>query len=146
MKASKFAALCGLTSVLAAGLGQAAGVSAYIPLNLEPEMERQIERVLILANEPILKRPFAVALVQLALPEACRVDRPLCERVGKYLERFSRDYAVTHGSVTGSYTHGADDVVPNGYGLPMQSNWQVSAQGYVQPSDHFLASAGMLGL
>jgi len=39
----------------------AAGVSAYLPLNLEPEMERQIERVLILADEPILKRPFAVA-------------------------------------------------------------------------------------
>ncbi len=36
----------------------AAGVSAYLPLNLEPEMERQIERVLILADEPILKRPF----------------------------------------------------------------------------------------
>ena len=42
-------------------------VSAYLPLNLEPEMERQIERVLILADEPILKRPFAVALVELAL-------------------------------------------------------------------------------
>ncbi len=144
LKALRFAALCGLAFVLSASLCQAEGVSAYIPLNLEPEMERQIERVLILANEPILKRPFAVALVQLALPEACRVDRPLCERVGKYLERFSHDYAVTHGSVTGSVTHGADDVVPNGYGLPMQSKWEVSAQGYVQPSDYFLASAGVL--
>ena len=28
----------------------AGGVSAYLPLNLEPEMERQIERVLILAE------------------------------------------------------------------------------------------------
>jgi len=46
----------------------AAGVSSYLPLNLEPEMERQIERVLILADEPILKRPFAVALVEDALP------------------------------------------------------------------------------
>ena len=107
-------------------------------------MERQIERVLILANEPILKRPFAVELVKLALPEACRVDRPLCERVGKYLERFSHDYALTHASATGSVTHGADIAVPNGYGLPMQSKWELSAQGYVQPSDHFLASAGFL--
>jgi hypothetical protein len=47
----------------------ASGVSAYLPLNLEPEMERQIERVLILADEPILKRPFAgVARYNLATP------------------------------------------------------------------------------
>ncbi|HEY2780358.1 MAG TPA: hypothetical protein VGI90_06275, partial [Steroidobacteraceae bacterium] len=109
MTASKFAALCGLAWVVSAGFSRADGVTAYIPLNLEPEMERQIERVLILANEPILKRPFAVALVQLALPEACRVDKPLCERVRQYLERYSHDYAVTHASATGSITHGAND-------------------------------------
>src|SRR5258708_7976548 len=34
-----------------------AQATAYLPLNLEPEMERQVERVLILADEPILKRP-----------------------------------------------------------------------------------------
>ena len=41
-------------------------LSGYLPLNLEPEMERQIERVLILADEPILKRPIPVELVRLA--------------------------------------------------------------------------------
>jgi hypothetical protein len=142
--ASKFAALCGLAWIVAAGVARADGVTAYIPLNLEPEMERQIERVLILANEPVLKRPFAVALVQLALPEACRVDKPLCERVRRYLQRYSHDYAVTHASVTGSMTHGADDAVPNSYGLPVQSKWQVSALGYVQPTDYLLASVGGL--
>src|SRR5580704_18937151 len=92
---------------------RAAGVSSYLPLNLEPEMERQIERVLILADEPILKRPFAVALVEDALPQACKVDKPLCTKVKRYLQRYSRDYAVTHASATGSYTHGANVVVPN---------------------------------
>lgn len=130
--------------MVSAGFSRADGVSAYIPLNLEPEMERQIERVLILANEPVLKRPFAVALVQLALPEACRVDKPLCERVRQYLERYSHDYAVTHASATGSLTHGANDAVPNSYGLSIQSKWQVSAQGYVQPTDYLLASVGGL--
>jgi Capsule assembly protein Wzi len=123
----------------------AEGVSAYIPLNLEPEMERQIERVLILADEPILKRPYAVALVELALPKACQVDRYLCERVKRYLQRYSRDYAVTHASATGSITkNGQGDVVPNGHGLPVNSDWTVSAQGFVQPNDYFLASAGVV--
>ena len=127
-----------------ANAGRADGVSAYLPLNLEPEIERQVERVLILADEPILKRPFAVALVQLALPKACESDLPLCTRVGKYLERYGRDYAVTHASATGSAHQGADITDPNQHGLPLQSDYQVSAQGYVQPSDNFLASAGAI--
>src|SRR5271154_5174742 len=119
----------------------AAGVSAYLPLNLEPEVERQIERVLILADEPIVKRPFAVALVELALPQACEIDKPLCTKVGRYLERYSRDYALTHASVTGAITHG-DGVVPNQHGMPVDSAYDVSVTAFVQPSDYFLASAG----
>jgi Capsule assembly protein Wzi len=136
--------LCLLPPCLVSTRAAADGVSAYLPLNLEPEIERQIERVLILAEEPILKRPFAVALVELALPKACEVDKGLCTQVKKYLERYYRDYALTHGSVTGSYTHGADVLVPNNHALPMQSNWEVSAQGYVQPNDYFLAQAGVI--
>ncbi len=134
------AAACGAVAHTA----RADGVSAYLPLNLEPEVERQIERVLILANEPILKRPIAVNLVQLALPEACKHDKALCIKVKKYLERYSRDYAVTHASATGTIHNGADGTVPNGHGEPLQSAWEVSAQGFVQPNDHFLVSAGVI--
>ncbi|MGO9515334.1 MAG: capsule assembly Wzi family protein [Steroidobacteraceae bacterium] len=122
----------------------AAGVSAYLPLNLEPEIERQIERVLILADEPVLKRPFAVELVKLALPQACKIDKPLCTKVQRYLERYEHDYAVTHGSATAALKHGADVVVPNEYGLPSTSAWEASAQAYVQPSDYLLASGGVV--
>src|ERR1700721_3142214 len=101
MKRFNFAVLFAILLTIASEVVQAAGVSAYLPLNLEPEVERQIERVLILADEPILKRPFAMALVELALPEACKRDKALCAKVKKYLERYSRDYAVTTASVPG---------------------------------------------
>jgi len=122
------------------------GLSAYLPLNLEPEIERQIERVLILADEPLLKRPIPVELVKLALPQACKIDKPLCHKVERYLERYSRDYALTHASITGSATHDKDKdagVVPNAYGLPITSHWDLSAQGFVQPSDYLFAQAGV---
>ena len=122
----------------------AGGVTAYLPLNLEPEMERQIERVLILADEPILKRPIAISLVEIALPAACKRDEALCKRVRRYLERYSHDYAVTHASLTGSVHGGADGVVPDQHGLPLESHYELSAAGYVQPSDYFLASAGVV--
>ena len=134
-------------ALLAGALGgpaRAGGLSAYLPLNLEPEIERQIERVLILADEPVLKRPFPVELVKLALPQACQIDKPLCHRVERYLERYSRDYALTHASITGSYTHGASVIVPNEYGLPSTSHWDVSAQGYVEPNDYMLAEGGVV--
>ncbi|HTA72007.1 MAG TPA: capsule assembly Wzi family protein [Bryobacteraceae bacterium] len=145
MKTFNFAVLCASALAIASGAAWGAGVSAYIPLNLEPEMERQIERVLILADEPILKRPYAVALVELALPAACKKDEALCAKVKKYLERYSRDYALTHASLTGSVSHGgAADVVPNNHGLPVDSKWEASAQGFVQPNDYMLASAGVI--
>ena len=133
-----------LACLAAAPAAFADGVSAYLPLNLEPEMERQIERVLILADEPILKRPFAVGLVELALPAACKRDKALCLEVQQYLERFSSDYAVTHASATASKSTGADVVLPNQHGLTTASDWQISAQGFVQPSDYLLASAGVI--
>jgi hypothetical protein len=145
MKSSNFAVFFVLALTMASAATRAAGVSGYLPLNLEPETERQIERVLILADEPILKRPFAVALVELALPKACEVDKNLCERVKRYLERYSQDYALTHASLTGAIAHGGgSDVVANNHGLPLDSKWEVSAQGFVQPNDYMLASGGVI--
>src|SRR6185437_3859724 len=72
------------------------GVSPYLPLNLEPEIERQIERVLILADKPVMTRPIAAAIVLDALPKACKNDAVLCEQVGRYLARYTRSTGVTH--------------------------------------------------
>jgi hypothetical protein len=150
IKTFQFAAATACLAAFAANAALADGVSAYLPLNLEPETERQIERVLILADEPVLKRPFAVALVELALPKACERDKRLCTKVKKYLERYSRDYALTHASASGSITHaardahGANAAVPNQHGLSVDSDWEVSAQGFVQPNDYILATAGVI--
>ena len=93
---------------------------------------------------PFLKRPIPVELVRVALPQACRIDKPLCDKVGRYLERYSRDYALTHASVTGSVSNGANVIIPNEYGLSNNSNWDVSTQGFVQPSDYLLVSGGVI--
>jgi hypothetical protein len=137
--------LLGGALLAAASAVSAGGVTAYLPMNLEPEMERQIERVLILADEPILKRPFSVELVKLALPQACQVDKPLCTRVRRYLARYSRDYAVSHASATGTIAHAKDGtVLPNQHGMPADSDYELSVVAYVQPTDYFLVSAGAI--
>ena len=98
-------ALAGVVA-LTSGSAFARGVSPYLPLNLEPEMERQIERVLILAGKPVMSRPIAAATVLDALPRACKVDPALCAEVRRYLSRYMHTAGVAHASVEGASSSG----------------------------------------
>ena len=134
-------AAAGILLALHAAAG-ARGVTPYLPLNLEPEIEAQIERVLILADKPVMRRPIAAATVVDALPKACRVDQALCQRVGRYLARYTHTSDLTHASIEGAATHGADTTLPDRYGLHNRSAWNASIGGYLQPSDYLLVSIG----
>jgi len=133
--------------VVALGLAwrgaQAVGVSPYLPLNMEPEVERQVERVLILGDEPILQRPIAAATVMRALPKACAIDQELCERVRGYLQRYMGTAGITLASLDVAESHGkANDVMPNAHGILTKDHYQLEAEGYIQPSDYLLVNAG----
>ena len=120
----------------------ARGVSPYLPLNLDPTIEHQIERVLILADKPALTRPFAAATVLDALPAACKVDPELCQDVQRYLSRYMRGWGLTEASIEVAATSGADTAVPNRYGMTSGSAWSAVLRGYWQPSDYALISLG----
>src|SRR6202047_2761216 len=140
MTRTKLAAKWLLVVLPATAFGR--GVSPYLPLNLEPEIEAQIERVLILAHRPVMRRPIAAATVLDALPKACEVDPALCQRVGRYLARYTHTSDLTHASIEGAGTHGADAILPDRYGLHNRSAWDASIGGYPPPSDHPLPRTG----
>lgn len=140
MKRALYAA-CGLLGLIAPP-AFARGVSPYLPLGIDPVIERQIERVLILADKPILTRPIAAATVLDALPVACQKDAVLCNEVRRYLAGYMRDWGVTELSVEASASSGATNTLPNRYGLTTDSNWNAAAQGFWQPYDHALISLG----
>ncbi len=123
----------------------ARGASPYLPLNLSPAIERQIERVLILADKPITSRPIATATVLDALPAACRIDRALCERVRRYLDSYMHKAGVTHASAEVVAHDGAVTALPNRHGARSDSEWLASVQGYWQPSDYLVVSLGAAG-
>jgi hypothetical protein len=122
----------------------ARGVTPYLPLNLEPEIEAQIERVLILGDKSVLSRPIPAALVLDALPKACKVDERLCRQVQRYLARYTHNSGITHASIEGAASSGANPTVPNRYGMGAHSTWDVSATAYVQPSDYLLIDVGAM--
>ena len=72
-----------------------AGVSAYLPLSLAPEVEARIERVLALAGVPVMTRPIRVATVVDALSSACAANKSLCRQVRRDLAPYLSPVAIT---------------------------------------------------
>ena len=124
------------------GIVAARGVSPYLPLNLSPEIERQIEQVLLLAGQPIVRRPIAAATVLDALPEACKVDAALCQRVRRYLRAYMRPYAVTHAGIEAAATEDSTRTQPNSRGMLAEDAWTASLVAHYQPSDYVLVQLG----
>lgn len=142
VKTSCLLALIGVSGLMTTPIW-ARGVSPYLPLNLAPEIERQVERVLILADTPVVRRPIALAVVLDALPKACLKDRALCERVRRYLDGFTQTAAVTQLELGAAVRSGdSDSAVPNAHGLAVNDAWSLNAAAYYQPSDYLLANVG----
>ncbi len=132
------------TSLLASqGVAYALGVSPYLPLNLDPDVENQVERVLILGDEPVMTRPIPAALVLEALPKACKVDRPLCESVRRYLDRYMQTTGVEFTSLSAAAPSGKSNIVlPNQHGEKAQSPYEVAGAAYLQPNSYMLLNVG----
>ena len=129
-------------SVLVALSAHARGVSPYLPLEQSPEIERAIERLLILADVPILKRPIAAATVLDALDKGCERDALLCEQVKRYLAGYMGTTGVEHASLSAAVSGGAVTAMPNRHGMDSDSSYEFSAGVFWQPGDFVLLNGG----
>lgn len=140
--------LCNRKCFAVAGLAvaqtvaHAKGVTPYLPLNLDPEVERQVERVLVLGDKPVMTRPIPAALVLEALPKACKADAILCESVRRYLKRYMAGTGVEFGSAEAAASSGSNPVMPDEHGRREQSHYQLAGAAYIQPNDFALINIG----
>jgi hypothetical protein len=137
---NKFFAAVTLTALHA--VARAKGVTPYLPLNLDPEVEREVERVLVLGDKPVMTRPIPAALVLEALPKACKIDAALCKSVTRYLKHYMRGSGIEFGSVEADASSGSNPVMPNEHGRTEDSHYQVAGAAYLQPSDYALLNVG----
>jgi hypothetical protein len=153
MRSSRLVAMRALVAVLcgvcayhgSSSQAWSRGVSPYLPLSQSPRIERAFERVLILADKPLMRRPIPAAVVLDALPRACELDAVLCAEVQAYLARYARESGITQLQIGVAGATGArDKVVPDAHGMEAGSNWLVSAGGFFQPYAHALVSAGVI--
>ncbi|HEX8757856.1 MAG TPA: capsule assembly Wzi family protein, partial [Steroidobacteraceae bacterium] len=139
----KTALLLATGLIASQGAAYALGVSPYLPLNLDPDIEAQVERVLILGDQPVMTRPIPAALVLEALPKACKVDRPLCRSVRHYLTRYMQTTGVEFTSLSAAATSGSSDItLPNRHGEKAQSPYEVAGAAYLQPNSYMLLNVG----
>jgi hypothetical protein len=123
----------------------ASGASPYLPLNLSPEIERKVERVLILAGHPVLTRPIPIARIMVALPAAQRLDPVLCRQVQRYLDRYFTSAGLSHASAQVAAANHDTMTLPNERGERVDAPWDASAEVFYRPYDHILLTAGFAG-
>jgi hypothetical protein len=142
-RAATIAAIAaGIVFLLCSAAALPSGASPYLPLNLSPEIERQVERVLVLSGHPVLTRPIPIATVLEALPAACTRDAALCRRVRRYLDRYFGVAGVTEASVEVAGATHSTTTLPNQRGERIDSPWDASAVAFYRPYDHLLLTAG----
>ena len=104
--------------------------SLYLPLHLSPEIEARVERLFILADMPIIKRPIPIKQVQDALDRAAERDPQLVSEVRSYLVRYSFSAAPTHFNISAAASQGIEHPLANGRGVDVRSGYNASFSAY----------------
>ncbi|MBW8191220.1 capsule assembly Wzi family protein [Neiella marina] len=144
----KLSATIGLFALTATTLvalpAQAKSVSPYLPLKLSPEIEYKVERLFVLADEPIIKRPLAVRSVYKALAKIGDQDPALSRSIKRYLGRYNHTAGLTHGSAKLTIDDDVDKHLANARGRTVGSSYEVHAGAYWTPTDSMWITLGGL--
>jgi hypothetical protein len=133
-----------LCCLLMAGQGWTKGLSPYLPLNISPEIEVQIEKVMALTPGPPLSKPYkAVDVLQRNKLLATRFP-DLHRAVSAYLARYKDTISSTHLSVSGSVSNEQNTALPNQRGIKRDASYQVSNGLVAYISPYAYVAAGVV--
>jgi len=120
----------------------ARGASPYLPLNISPEAERQIERLLVLAGEPVLTRPIPAVRVHDAIDRYCDKPSLICRQVKGYLNRFTKTDGFTYANLELNYKSEDEAPLPNQRGEYSDNAASFNAQLYLRMSRNWYSFLG----
>jgi len=120
----------------------AQGLSPYLPLQLAPELEALVERMLVLGDEPVLTRPVRVDAVLRALERGCARDPAACRVVRQHLERHAAAFAFDHASAEVALARDGSTLAANRQGAAGDSHHHLSAGAHWRPLPYVLVTGG----
>lgn len=137
MKKSVFVMLMGLSSAACAS-----GVSPYLPLNLAPEVELQIEKLMAMTGDTPLIKPYKAKEITTRLESIKDYHPLLYRRLSAYLARYTENIANTHRAAVLSGSNDNNRALENNRGVKHNTNIEISAAGHIFFSPYVYFSAG----
>jgi hypothetical protein len=122
----------------------AKGLSPYLPLQLSPEIESQIEKVMALTPGAPLTKPYKASEVLNRIKQLQSSHPGLYGQVNRYLQRYTRTFGRTHSAIELAVNQDQARMLPNQRGTRSDASYVASAGAFYQPNPYFIASAGML--
>lgn len=116
--------------------------SLYLPLNIAPEIESRIEKLFVLANIPINKRPIPIKHIHRAIEKTELKHPALTRSVKQYLERYDKTLSVTHLSAAATATNSGRYAHPNQRGSNTEQQYSVSIQAFYAVNDFIAINIG----
>jgi Capsule assembly protein Wzi len=120
----------------------AKGISPYLPLNMSPEIERQIERMLAAAGDPVLARPIPASRLHNAVKKVCVRQSVLCQQVKSYLRRYMSSDGFAYANLEVNLKSDESASLPNKRGQDSDNAVTGNAQLFRQLSPHWIAALG----
>ena len=120
----------------------AKGVSPYLPLQVDPLIELELNRLATVAKLPILTKPYHAATVDRYLAKIVDSHPTLYKRISNYIKRYKKDAALTQASVQLSYANEDNITLPNQRGQMTDANYQASFSGFWQANEYLIINGG----
>lgn len=118
------------------------GPSPYLPLQVDPLIELELNRLASLAKLPILTKPYHAATVNRYLKKISHSHPVLYKRISSYLKRYKQDAALTHASLQLSYANKENIPLANHRGQMADANYQFSFNGFWQANQYVIINGG----
>ena len=142
MKSSAFLTLLTLSMLLPSTSIYAEGVSPYLPLNLAPEVELQIEKLMAMTGSTPLTKPYKAKELLNRLEEIKEYHPLMYRRLSSYLRRYTRDFSNTHRAIILSAGNENPRALDNNRGVKHNANIEISGAGHVFINPYVYLSLG----
>lgn len=131
-------ALC----ISASFTANAKGLSPYLPLNIAPEVELQLQKLIAITGQTPLAKPYKASELLLRLPEIRESHPLLYSRLSGYLSRYTKKVAITHRGISLSTSDKNKRTLENNRGIEHQTRVEISGAGHAFFSPYFYVAGG----
>jgi hypothetical protein len=122
----------------------AKGPSPYLPLQIDPLIELELNRLATLVKLPILTKSYHASTINNYLTRIADSHPTLYKRISTYLKRYKKETALTHSSAEINYANTKNIPLANGRGQMADANYQVEFNGFLQANQYLIINGGGL--